>query len=111
MNKFFFTGKILKDKATNTAIDYRMTNDGDAWARFRISVRAGKDKYDYFTCTAFKKTAENIKNHFIEGKAITVEGHIKNNNYPKKDGNTDYTDQYIVDRFYFVPSNPKKEDQ
>lgn len=102
MNKVVLMGRLTKDpdvreKATRISIAVdRNSNNAEQSA-------------DFINCVAFDKTGENIGKFFTKGRRILVEGHIHTGSYIKDTGNTVYTTDVVVDRFFFVDSQPKSD--
>lgn len=104
MNKFIISGNLGRDP--------ELTVNGDKqYCRFTVAVRRnyknaeGKYDADWFNCTAFGKTAENINKFFHKGSQIIVEGHVQTGTYTKNDGTTGYSTNVLVEAFDFCGSN------
>lgn len=99
MNKFLIMGRLVRDVEIKTA------QSGSAYANFSVAVNREMDreKADFFNCTAFGKTAENISKYFTKGSQILIEGSVQ---IDENDGK--YYTKVMVNRFYFVDN--KKTD-
>ena len=103
MNKVIMTGYVVKDPEVNEFKRKRRRNKRASKyglvASFRLSVKRPfktKDgtKYDYFSCSAFDKSAEFIEEYIEKGDCVGIEGILLNDNYENEDGMTMYTDNY-----------------
>ena len=109
MNKVILTGRLTTD------IDYRQTQNGIAVCRFNIAVdrpyQKGKEKEtDFFTCQAWRNTAEFVKSCFCKGKPATIEGSIRNNNYTDQNGVKHYSTEILVSNIEFaISDNTQKQ--
>ncbi len=104
MNKAIFTGRLCSD------CDIRYTNDGKPVAKFRFAVnrrfaREGEPDADFFSCTAFGKTAETMEKCSIgKGTKLLLDAEVRNNNYTDKEGKRRYDTQVVVNSFEFCES-------
>ena len=97
MNKVIMTGYVVKDPEVNEFKRKRRRNKRASKyglvASFRLSVKRPfktKDgtKYDYFSCSAFDKSAEFIEEYIEKGDCVGIEGILLNDNYENEDGMT-----------------------
>lgn len=98
MNRAILLGRITKD------LEIRQTPAGIAVLRFTVAVERrakGEKQTDFISCVAFGQTAENIGRYFGKGRLILIEGNIKTGSYDKN-GQTVYTTDIVVERFYFT---------
>lgn len=86
-NKVILIGNLTKD------IELKQTQSGMALTSFDVAVaRAFKNKQtgeaetDFIRCQAWGKTAEFLSRYFSKGKAVVVEGDLRNNNYTDQNG-------------------------
>jgi len=84
-------------------------------ANFRISVKRSfkkKDgkKYDYFSCSAFDKSAEYIEEYIEEGDYIGIHGTLLNDNYENDDGDMVYKDKITVLRIELLRKRNDEEE-
>lgn len=86
-NKVILIGNLTKD------IELKQTQSGMVLTSFDIAVaRAFKNKQtgeaetDFIRCQAWGKTAEFLSRYFSKGKAVVVEGDLRNNNYTDQNG-------------------------
>ena len=85
--------------------------NGTTFVRFRVSVRntSSQNATSFVDCVAFGKTAEFLSKYFVTGSPIGIEAEVRNNNYPAKNGNMQYTYNFVVKQVHFVgkkESNP-----
>ena len=100
-NKVVLCGRLTRDP------EVRYGDNQKAVGRFNIAVdrkfkREGDPTADFFNCTAFGKTAEFVEKYLKKGTKMLVFGHIQNDNYTNKDGQTVYSVQIIVDELEFA---------
>lgn len=62
-----------------------------------------EDEPDYFECTAWRGTAENINKYFGKGDGIGIIGSLKVDKYQDRDGNNRKKVVVHVDSFEFLP--------
>ena len=104
VNKIILGGRISSD------IELKTTPSGVSVVSFSIAVnrRGGKQgeeqKSDFFSCVAWRGTAEFITQYFRKGSAIYIFGVIENNNWTDNNGVTHYGNRVTVDEAYFVDS-------
>ena len=99
MNKTQMLGRT----ATEIELKYSSGGEKTAVGKFRIAVnRKGGKEADFFNCTAFGKTAENIAKYFHKGDRILIGGRVQNDTYTNKEGKKVTTTQIIVDEFDFI---------
>ena len=85
--------------------------NGTTFVRFRVAVRntSSQNATSFVDCVAFGKTAELLCKYFVKGSPIGIEAEVRNNNYPAKNGNMQYTYNFVVKQVHFVgkkESNP-----
>ena len=102
-NKVVLCGRLTRDP------EVRYGDNQKAVGRFNIAVdrkfkREGDPTADFFNCTAFGKMAEFVEKYLKKGTKMLVFGHIQNDNYTNKDGQTVYSVQIIVDELEFAES-------
>jgi single-strand DNA-binding protein len=107
----FNMAKIILGGRITTDIELRTTPSGVSIVSFSIAVnRRGtvkqgeEQKSDFFSCVAWRGTAEFITQYFRKGSAICVFGTIENNNWVDNNGMTHYGSRVTVDEAYFVDS-------
>lgn len=103
MNKILLCGRLPRDP------EVRYGDNQKAVGRFSLAVdrkfkREGDPTADFFNCTAFGKMAEFIEKYLKKGVKMLVIGHVQNDNYTNKEGQTVYSVQVIVDELEFAES-------
>lgn len=103
MNKILLCGRLSRDP------EVRYGDNQKAVGRFSLAVdrkfkREGDPTADFFNCTAFGKMAEFVEKYLKKGVKMLVIGHVQNDNYTNKDGQTVYSVQVIVDELEFAES-------
>ena len=86
-NKVILIGNLTKD------IELKQMPSGMMFTNFDIAVarafknkQTGEVKTDFSHCQAGGKTAELLGRYFSKGKAVVVEGGLRNNNYTDQSG-------------------------
>lgn len=101
MNKVILMGRVTRDPELKT------TKSGLSVCRFSVAVdrpyqKKEKREVDFFTCTAWRKTAENIARFFPKGRMIAIEGSLQQRSWTDATGQKHSTVEVVVDRFYFT---------
>lgn len=106
MNTLIQMGRLTKDPES------RETNAGTV-TRFSIAVdrRYKKDTSDFFSYTAFGKTAEFARDYLRKGTKVVISGRVENNNYTDKDGRKVYGFQFVAEEIEFAESKKAAEQQ
>ena len=106
MNKAMLTGRITREPN----VRYSQGENSMCVARFTLAVdRRGKKKdgeqgADFISCVAFGKIGEFVEKYAKKGMKFDVTGHIQTGSYKKKDGQTVYTTDVVVDEIEFGES-------
>ncbi len=102
MNRTIMMGRIVNDLQLST------TPNGTTYINFRIAVdrnyqKKGEErKADFFNVTAWRGTAEFIKNYFSKGRMILVEGEFQTSQYKDKNGNQSTWYELVAENVYFT---------
>lgn len=119
MNELIMTGYVATEPEINEFKRKRRRNKKTPQyglaANFRISVKRSfkkKDgkKYDYFSCSAFDKSAEYIEEYIEEGDYIGIHGTLLNDNYENDDGDMVYKDKITVLRIELLRKRNDEEE-
>lgn len=104
MNSVNLTGRITADIEVKQVGDTSVCN-------FRIAVKRPKtkDKTDFFTCVAWRNTAEFIARYFKKGSMIAITGCLTTDEYEDKQGNKRTTVSVRVDEADFCESKGANE--
>lgn len=107
MNVVILIGRTTRD------IELKYSQNQTAIARFSIAIDRGKDKgTDFINCTAFGRTAENMRKYVKKGDQVSLRGHISTGSYTNKEGKKVYTTEIIADAVEFIePRKEKKNDE
>lgn len=110
MNKVELIGRLTKDPE----VRYSQGTEPIAVAKFTLAVkrqikskREGESEADFISCTAFRKTAENIEKYLHKGDRVAIVGHLNVSTYDNNEGKKVWITQIIVDELFFLES--KKE--
>jgi len=101
INKAILGGRLTAD------VELKQTTNGTSVCSFSLAVnrrfsREGEQQTDYFTCQAWRQTAEFISRHFKKGSSICVVGSIQNRSWTDQNGQKRYATEIIVDEAMFV---------
>lgn len=97
MNKVVLMGRLTADPDVKTV----QGNDPLKIARYTLAVDRRGDKTDFPVCKCFGKTADFVEKYLKKGTKILIEGQIQTGSYEKKNGDTVYTTEVIVDHHEF----------
>ena len=103
-NKVILIGRLCSDP------ELRQTANGTACCRFRIAVNrpyrkdAEKQESDFITVSCWRKTAEFVSRYFSKGKAILIEGALRNNDFEDKNGVKHYSYEVLAENVSFAES-------
>lgn len=105
MNKVIMMGRLTRDPE----IRYSQGANATAIASFSLAVdrrikQEGQPEADFFSCTAFGKTAEFCEKYIKKGTKIVVVGRIQNDNYTNKEGQKVYSVRIMVEEMEFAES-------
>ena len=83
MNKIILTGNITKDA------ELRHTANDKAYSKFSVANNEGygdNKKTNFFNCTLWGKSAENISRFLTKGQKVLITGKVEINDYKDKEG-------------------------
>lgn len=105
MNNITIKGRLCADP------EMRETIGGVALCNFTVAVdRAhNREETDFFRCTAWRKTAEFIKQHFVKGQEILLTGAMRCDIWEDEDGETRSAWGLQVDNVEFCGSAAQKD--
>lgn len=108
LNKVVLGGRLTAEPELKT------TPSGVSVVTFILAVnrrykpQSGEVLADFFTISAWGKTAEFIVRHFHKASSICVFGSIQNRSWVAQDGTKKYATQIIADEAYFVDSKSEE---
>lgn len=108
MNKAMMTGRLTADAVARYTKEQK-----PVWsARFAVKRHRpteGQPDADFFTLSAFGKTAETmIKCDIKKGTKLLIEGTVQNNRYTDRNGVSRDETQVVVTFFEFLESKTQK---
>ena len=77
------------------------------WGRTEAEKKDGKNKLDFWTCTAFGKTAEFLAQNFSEGSPVVLDGELY---HSKSEDGKSYVN-FTVTAVEFVPKDYSQQTQ
>ena len=96
MNKFIVTANLTKDA------ELRYTTNEKEYSKFSIANNEGfgdNQKTNFFNCTLWGKSAENLNRFLVKGQKVLITGRIELGKYTDKEGVERLTTDIIVDSF------------
>lgn len=104
LNRIILMGRLAADP------ELRTTNSGVSVVSFRIGVARDYDreKTDWINIVAWRQTAEFVKNYFVKGSMIALEGSLQSRQYQDRDGNNRTAYEVQADHVWFVESKSAK---
>jgi single-strand DNA-binding protein len=104
LNKVILHGNLTRDPQLRTLPSNAQVCEFGVACNRKWKDRDGNAKEEvYFgDCQAWGGMADTINKHFRKGKAIIVEGRLKNDSWTDKDGNKRTATRIVVDGFDFV---------
>ena len=96
MNKIILTGNITKDA------ELRYTANDKAYSKFCVANNEGygdNKKTNFFNCTLWGKSAENLDRFLTKGQKVLITGKIELGKYTDKEGIERTTVDINVDSF------------
>jgi single-strand DNA-binding protein len=110
-NKVIIAGNLTKDvELTATKTGTNVANITIAVNETIVSNGEKQTKANFFSCTAFGKTAENISKYFAKGKPIFIEGRLQQEVW-ETDGKKNSKTKIVVDKFEFIGNRDATEKQ
>lgn len=103
LNKVILQGNMVADP------EVKVVPSGTSVCTFKVAIgrrfksEGGADA-DFFSCEAWRNTADFIGKYFKKGSGITVVGSIQNRNWTDQNGIKRYNDVIVVDEAYFTGS-------
>jgi single-strand DNA-binding protein len=80
-NSLTIIGRLTKDPEGG------VTQSNKQYAKFSIAVNAGENNVNFFNCTAWDKTAQNIIQYVKKGTQIAISGSLKQDRWQDQQGN------------------------
>lgn len=96
MNKFIVTGNLTRDA------ELKYTTNEKAYSKFSIANNEGygdNKKANFFNCTLWGKSAENLNRFLVKGQKVLITGKIDINKYQDKEGIEKQIIEINVDSF------------
>lgn len=109
MNNISIVGRLTRDVELST------TASGISLARFTVAVNSdvknanGEREVDFFSCVAWRNTAENIAKFFKKGSFIGVIGSMNSRTYETSKGEKKIIWELNVKGFSFAGEKQKEE--
>lgn len=109
LNQVFLIGNLTRD------VELRFTPNGAAVATIGLAVNHNykdssgewKQEPNFFTVTAWGKTAENANEHLKKGSPILVEGRLRWRSWETDAGEKRSVVEVVANRIQFLHSKPK----
>ena len=110
MNKVILIGRLTKDP------EKKSTTNGISVTRFSIAVNRkwknedGTYPADFFSCVAWRATADFVAKYFTKGQRIGVCGSLQTRSY-EYEGQKRTATEIVVDEVEFVESGASKKEE
>lgn len=110
MNTAFMVGRLVADP------EARQTQSGVAVTSFRIAVQrrfkdsSGEKQSDFFSCVAWRQTAEFVAKYAHKGDLVAIKGELQNRSYDAQDGSKRTVTEIIVDEVQLCGASQNKQD-
>lgn len=111
MNIMAITGRLTKD------IELSKTPNGITLTRFNVAVPSeikdenGEKKADFFSCIAWRETAEVIGKYFKKGSPIELFGSMNSRAYKDHKGENKVIWEFNVKGWGFPPLNKDQQEE
>ena len=105
LNKVFVMGRLVEDPELRVA-----GADNISVASFRVACerdykdKNGEKQADFFTCVAWRGTAEFVSKYFSKGRMIVVDGRLQQRSWKDNDGNNRSAVEIVAENVYFGES-------
>ena len=102
LNRVILMGRLTAEP------DYRTTQSGAAFVRFRLAVDRdyqnpqGERQTDFLDIIAWRNTADFVSKYFHKGQLVAVQGSIQVSNYTDREGNKRRSWDIVADQVYFA---------
>ena len=111
MNNVILLGNLTRDpELTSSKSGTSIVNITIAENKTIISNGEKQTKTNFFPCTAFGKTAENIAKYFSKGKPILIEGSLQQEVW-ETDGKKNSKIKVVIEKFDFIGNQNATEKQ
>ena len=106
LNSITLQGRLTADPTLRT------TQSQTPVASFTLACDRdfGDKKTDFFSCSAWRGTAEFINRNFRKGQLVVVSGRLQNNEWRDKDGNKRINADIVVENAYFCEKKAQGPD-
>ena len=111
MNKMILMGRLTADPEVRES----KGKDPITISNFRLAVNRAYAREDdevtadFFSCTAFGRTAEFVEKFLVQGIKVLVTGRMQNDNYTNRGGDKVYGMNLIVESVEFAESKKASE--
>lgn len=109
MNSCQFLGRLTKDVELN--VYDNLTVATTSLAVKRAFVRENGPDADFVRIKLFNKQAEIFHEYVSKGDRIAVSARFETDSYENQNGETVYTNEFVVERFTFVETKAEKEEK
>jgi len=101
INRVVLVGRLVRDP------ELKKTNSGSSVVSFTLAVDSyqrnrGEKTANFFPCTAWNATAENIAKFLTKGSLVGVDGHLNQRSYQNRDGRNTNVVEVIADSVQFL---------
>lgn len=110
MNRVILIGNLAADP------ELRKTQNDVSVCTFRLAVQRrfpnqqGVREADFFSCVAWRQTAELCAKFLTKGRKAGISGSIQNRSYDAQDGTKKYVTEVLVDEVEFLTPRDRDAD-
>jgi len=105
----FLSGRVIKPLTyKNTKNDFLVGTLTVVTTDMTWNKTKKQEGSTFLNITVFGDKCKFVEKYFPKGRAIELDYVIKNNNYKDKNGNTVYTESYVMRECRFATSNSKE---
>lgn len=103
-NKVIIAGRLTADP------ELKAIPNGESVAQFSLALnrkdKQGAETTDFFDCVAYGKTAESIAAHLRKGRAVLLEGRLRQRRWESKEGEKRSKVEVVVSLWQFADARP-----
>ena len=113
LNKVVLIGRMVRDP------ELRYTSNNIPVTSFTLAVNRpfqsssqnqGESNADFFSCTVWRKSAENVSKYCNKGSLVAVEGRLQTRDYMDEKNNVKrYVTEIVCDQVVFLDPKPQSD--
>lgn len=104
MNKVILIGNLVKDA------EFKELKNDTYVLNLNLAVNNSyTDSADFFYLKGFGERWKKVSEYLTKGTKISIEAHLKNNNFTDEDGYTEFRNDIIIDNLELLGSSQKQD--